>query len=127
MTDTLSGLVWSKGANAPGPVTCGSGTGKTWQVALDYVQCLNTNIYLGYNDWRLPNLNELASLTNKGLANSATWLIVQGFTNVMSDNNYWSSSSYAPSANYAWFVNLVNGGEYNSAKTYVNYVWPVRN
>jgi hypothetical protein len=54
----------------------------TWQQALDYVKKLNTEIYLGYNDWRLPNINDLESLGNIGNANTASWLTGQGFLNV---------------------------------------------
>jgi hypothetical protein len=67
---------------------------KDWQGALDYIKSLNTGNYLGHNDWRLPNINELASLVNKGQANSSTWLAGQGFSTVQT-NNYWSSSTYA--------------------------------
>jgi hypothetical protein len=65
VTDNLTGLMWTKDANltnthnpivdAAGiPVNIGS-----WQQALDYVKQLNTENYLGHNDWRLPNINEL--------------------------------------------------------------------
>jgi Protein of unknown function (DUF1566) len=62
VTDNLTGLVWSKNANAPGPAVCNPGIYKPWGFALDYVKCLNANDYLGHNDWRLPNRKELLSL-----------------------------------------------------------------
>lgn len=109
VTDNLTGLVWSKDAKTPGPAICGTGTAKTWQGALEYVKCLNYNSYLGRNKWYLPNRNELASLTHHGQSNGATWLNMQGFINVQSDNNwYWSSSTiaYSSNTNYAWTVNM---------------------
>lgn len=36
----------------------------TWEDALSYVQALNEAEYLGYSDWRLPNVKELHSLVD---------------------------------------------------------------
>ena len=47
------------------------------------------------------------------------------FTGVVS-SGYWSSTTYADSTAYAWFVNLVNGFVFNGNKTITYYVWPVR-
>lgn len=64
VADRLTGLMWTRDGNAPGPASCSPATTKTWNDALNYVTCLNTNSYLGYRDWRLPNINELESLIN---------------------------------------------------------------
>ncbi len=53
VNDNLTGLMWTKDANAPGPAACGPATTKTWQGALDYAACLNTNSYFEYTDWLL--------------------------------------------------------------------------
>ena len=74
MTDGLTGLMWTKDANAPGPAACTPAKTKKWQEALDFAACLNTNAYLGHTDWRLPNVNELETLVNAEEANTATWL-----------------------------------------------------
>ena len=108
VTDNLTGLIWTKDGNAPGPVACFPAVAKTWQAALDYVACLNTNSYLGYTDWRLPNVNELKSLVHAGQSNISTWLNTQGFNNVQS-YYYWSSTSYAGSPYDAWIVHMWNG------------------
>ncbi len=124
VTDNLTGLMWTKDGNASGTITCSPAT--TWQGALDYVTCLNTNSYLGYTDWRLPNANELQSMANAGQPNSATWLNTQGFSNVQSWY-YWSSTSVADSTNGAWIVNMWYGGMYNNVKSSnIYYVWVVR-
>jgi uncharacterized repeat protein (TIGR02543 family) len=123
--DQLTGLMWTQDGNAPGPVACSPGTTKTWQGALDYVACLNTNNYLGHSDWRLPNRNELKSLINNGQSSPATWLNAQGFTNAQA-NSYWSSTSYMFGAIYAWHVSMYEGGEDINFKTSSSYVWPVR-
>lgn len=65
VTDNLTGLIWTKDANAPGPPICSPGIYKTWNDAFSYVNCLNINTYLGYDDWRLPNKKELFSLVDR--------------------------------------------------------------
>ncbi|MDD5434279.1 MAG: DUF1566 domain-containing protein [Nitrospira sp.] len=131
VTDKLTGLMWTQDAKTPGPVDCSPATTKTWQEALDYVACLNTNGYLGYSDWKLPNINELESLINAE-SSTSSWLNTQGFTNVQV-NYYWSSTSYAYIANgnaVAWAVGMWNGAVYNVMKSgsfsTPYYVWPVR-
>ena len=123
--DQLTGLMWPQNADAPGPVACSPGSSKNWQTALDYVACLNTNSYLGYSDWRLPNINELESLLNLEKANMPSWFNMQSFTNVQA-SYYWSSSTYAGYPAYAWFVSMVDGGVHYTSKANTQYVWPVR-
>jgi hypothetical protein len=130
VTDNLTGLIWTKDANAPGPSICNPGVDPTWQEALDYVACLNTNSFLGYNDWRLPNRKELYSLID--FSNYAPALpSSHSFTNVQS-NHYWSSTSttYLSNADSAWIIYMLYGFVYRDTKgfpgTYVCNVWPVR-
>lgn len=98
----------------------------TWQQALDYVKKLNSEHYLGYSDWRLPNRKELRSLVDISRYNPA---LPAGhpFTNVQA-NGYWSSSTGAYSTSVAWVVNLWDGFVYGNFKSYgyYYYVWPVR-
>ena len=61
ISDKLTGLIWTKDAGTPTEGAC-IGEIKTFQGALDYVKCLNSNSYLGYVDWRLPNIKELSSV-----------------------------------------------------------------
>ncbi len=125
VSDNLTGLMWKKDANAPGPA-CSPFVMTTWQGALYYVACLNTYSYLGYNDWRLPNVNELESLINAQQGNSATWLNTQGFSNVQSNIMYWSSST-SPDPNNAWVVSMGSSFIYNGGyKSGSYHVWPVR-
>jgi hypothetical protein len=117
ITDALSGLVWPVDGNImPGrdpsfdtDGTSGDGI-VTWQTALDYIARLNRESYLGYNDWRLPNRNELVSLANFGVTDRGLELAAYGFTNY--SRSYWSSSSYT-SVNVfsaaAWAVNMGSG------------------
>jgi hypothetical protein len=122
INDQLTGLVWPPDAGAPTFGLCAGGT-KTWQGALDYVTCLNTNNYLGHNDWRLPNLNELESFTHAGIANTPAWLNSQGFSNVAT-GYYWSSTTLATAAN-VWVVSFQEGNMAYGAASDTASVWPV--
>ena len=129
ITDTLTQLIWSKDANAPGPSGCSTATTMTWQAALGYVACLNSNTYLGYTDWRLPDKVELQSLVNYGQSDPSSWLNSQGFSNVnfepFTTDFYWSSSTDASSTGNAWIV-ILGGPILKKPKTGTFYAWPVR-
>jgi len=115
VTDNMSGLVWSKDANPAGGY-------KSWQQALDYIKTLNSSNYRGYNDWRLPNINELISLMD---CSRRPWFIHDHpFANVQA--HYWSSSTYIGSTYLAWYVDFYNGLVTDSYEAGVTYVWPVR-
>jgi len=116
VTDNLTGLMWSKNANIDG--------NKTWNDAIDWCNALD---HAGYDDWRLPNVLELFSLIDHAEYNLA---LPDGhpFTGVQG-NYYWSSTTYAYSADRAWFPNPGSGHVRNYYKTttvYTVYVWPVR-
>jgi hypothetical protein len=101
--DQLTGLMWTKNANLPGLY-------KTWLEALEYIAAMNSGFYnnFGYNDWRLPNINELESLANAGEPDIGAWLISKGFINVQS-LRYWSSTTYPSYLDFAWVLNLIPG------------------
>ncbi len=55
ITDNATGLMWDQKD---------SGTGMNWQDALAWVQTKNSQKYLGYNDWRLPDAKELQTIVD---------------------------------------------------------------
>lgn len=55
ITDKATGLMWSQND---------SGKGMNWEEALAWVQEKNTQNYLGYSDWRLPDAKELQSIVD---------------------------------------------------------------
>jgi hypothetical protein len=122
--DQLTGLMWTKDGNAPGPTACVPSVTKTWQDALNYVACLNINNFLGYNDWRLPNMNELISTTNSSQSFMTTWLNSLGFINVQS-GCYWGSSTNPVDTTIAVRI-CYDSGDSNYYKINPNHVWPVR-
>lgn len=126
LKDNLTGLIWSADAKTPGPLTCDPGTLKSWQGTLDHIKCLNQNNYLGYNDWRLPNANELLSLLNRQDSNNVLWLSNQGFKNVQGFY-YSTSTTDVRLTSVAWYVDTSYGRiASNLGKTNNFYAWPVR-
>jgi hypothetical protein len=127
--DRLTGLMWTKDGNVPGPASCTPAAPKLWQEVLDYVACLNSNGYLSHNDWRMPNKREMRSLVSYGEPLNATWLLSQGFTNALVAR-YWTSSSFpSPMDTLAWEIILEYGqtSEYDAYKEAdLQYAWPVR-
>jgi hypothetical protein len=123
VTDNLTKLVWLQDASCFGK--------KIWAGAL--IDCngladgecgLSDGSVAG--DWRLPNVKELLSLIDYGEYNKAL-PSEHPFTDVKS-NVYWSSTTYAREANFAWSVDMGTGyASYGVAKAGVSYfVWPVR-
>ena len=107
VSDLLTGLIWTANGNAPGPAACAaSGSAMNWGQAIAHVGCLNTNSYLGQKDWRLPNVNELSSIMNRGMASPGAWLGQNGFDTV--SGVYWTSTSRNPNPN-AQTVNAADG------------------
>jgi hypothetical protein len=126
VTDNITGLIWTRDGNAPGPAGCSPSVTKNWAGALTYVSCLNTNNYLGHTDWRIPNKKELSSLYSYSHTETASWLNTQGFSNVQA-HWYWSSTTLTSSTSVAWIVDMSNSfGVYYDNKTDTIYVWPVR-
>jgi len=117
LTDKLTGLAWARDSDP-------AGDSMTWRQALDHIKALNGRNHLGHADWRLPNINELASLVNNQ-AELAGWLMSQGFRDVRKDA-YWTSSTYAASTRYAWSVGMYSGIVAGHGKLDRGYVWPVR-
>ena len=55
VTDRATGLIWAK---------TDSGRGMNWREALDWVQKMNAEKFLGHDDWRLPDVKELQSIVD---------------------------------------------------------------
>ncbi|MEI6126829.1 MAG: DUF1566 domain-containing protein [Pseudomonadota bacterium] len=109
--DNVTGLEWQK-ATAPGTYS--------WDEAIAYCGAL----VLGWHDdWRLPTINELASIVDSGgyaPAINATY-----FPDTRS-SNYWSSSELIFDTGSAWLVDFNYGYMDYSNKTDRNYVRAVR-
>jgi Protein of unknown function (DUF1566) len=117
--DRETGLVWERSPSA-GTIH------KTWSLALEW--CGNLNVGDRYG-WRLPAVQELASLIDPSVAAGSTLPDLptgHPFQNVQL--TYWSANTHAEFSTWARVVSLKNG-EYvvsNGDKIGLGYVWCVR-
>lgn len=125
VTDELTGLVWSEDTQAPGPPACNPDTWKSWNLAHDYIACLNDRAWLGFVDWGLPNLTQLSSLVDwEGSAPA----LPPGhpFLNVEFDATHWSSTTAQYLGDWSWDVDMNDGAVGTAFKGQTHAVWPLR-
>lgn len=116
VVDLLSNLRWLKDADLVGKSL-------NWSDALDTVQQLNKNQFSGCSHWRLPNINELESLTD--CANYSPALPAGHFFENIRDV-YWSSTTSFFETDWAWALYLHKGALGVGHKKEANFfVWPV--
>lgn len=117
VTDNFTGLMWMRTPdNIPNIQV-------NWTTALTTA---NDLVHCGFDDWRLPNINELESLTNIETADLAAFLNAQGFSNFVG-NSYWSSSTYVAIPSRAWVVFMTHSNVLHLTKgDTAAFVWPVR-
>lgn len=133
ITDTETGLVWEKLSDDDS--IHDKDNIYTWASAFTKVSGLNTGAFAGHRDWRLPNHNELDSLVDLGNTDPA---VDSAFNtncapactvttcSCTQSLSYWSSSSLAASANYAWLVEFFFGLGDLEVKSTNGYVRAVR-
>jgi hypothetical protein len=109
--DNTTGLIWDVGAYAA----------MNWADAKVHVKKLRT---AGFNDWRLPSVQELVAILDYSRANPA--IDKKAFPNCKSEW-YWTGTIDVtfPSA-FAWGVNLRNGGVLRNSQTGRSSVRAVR-
>src|SRR5690606_34287616 len=103
----------------------GSLTLYDWQAALQAARDANANAYKGRRDWRLPNVKELQSLADKHLPGpggqvAEASINPQAFPGTP-PSGFWSSTTYAPSPAYAWYVYFYSGYTSAIGKSYAYY------
>jgi hypothetical protein len=121
ITDNATGLMWAQ---------ADSGTGLNWQSALAWVQTMNSQNYLGHNDWRLPDAKELQSIVDytRSPDTSSSAAIDPLFTCTQITNEegqadypfYWTGTthaSYTGSGTYGVYV------AFGRAMGYMNGTW----
>jgi hypothetical protein len=112
--DKETGLVWERSPDT---------TIQAWLNA--QIHC-NASTVGGRMGWRLPTLQEMASLVDPNNPGGNPNLpLGHPFSNVLS-SEYWSATTYALNTSLAWVVSLYNGFLNNVDKASTLYVWCVR-
>jgi hypothetical protein len=104
MLDNLTGLIWETAPDA---------AGYDWAGALTLADGSTVG---GYTDWRLPNINELESMSNSEWVSHASWLNSNGFTGVY-NGPHWTSTTDGNTTANAWYFDFANGETETGAKT----------
>ncbi len=91
VTDKTTGLIWYN-----------NDTTVSWQDALSACEDLE---YAGFDDWRLPNKNELASLYNFEASTGNS-----DYPGMSTTKESWSSTTIKKYNTMAWVVNFKTGG-----------------
>jgi hypothetical protein len=120
VTDRSTGLMWQK---TEAPDYC------PWHKAQPYVDQLNAGKFAGYSDWRLPTIEEIASLMSHGKQNDGLYLS-HVFTNKMW---FWSCDPGSEGAGrqwtgskFAWAINFDYGSVFCLETTNAQNVRAVR-
>lgn len=97
VTDKSTGLMWEKG---------GSSSRLSYEDLESHLNDLNTNNFLGHNDWRLPTLEELCSLMTK--KSEKTGLYTNSVFNGK-QSTCWSSDETSDQIENAYVVDFSDG------------------
>ncbi len=98
VADYATNLIWQH-SSPPKPLA--------WNEAHAYVQQLNSTRYGGSADWRLPTIEELASLLESTKSSNNLYLDPTfGTTQLWC----WSADSVASAGGHAWYVSFSSGG-----------------
>ncbi|MGH8475988.1 MAG: IPTL-CTERM sorting domain-containing protein [Methylococcales bacterium] len=120
-----TGLMWARCSLgqtwSPTTHRCdGTAASYTWTQALE---AANHSTLAGYTDWRVPNLKEMTSITERRCFDPAiNENIFPGTPTVF----FWSASTYHSDPNSAWNVYSFNGVDHVGPKSGTNWVRLVR-
>jgi len=132
VTDITTNLQWQRfhvGQRWENEGVVGESDKLTFEQAAEVAQQCN---YLGYTDWRVPTIDELNSLVYSSSGLPKTWndtgnecegdyqrptICLEAFPwpdyddeeEMYSHSTVWSSSPYAYSSNYAWYISFYYG------------------
>jgi hypothetical protein len=112
--DQETGLVWEQSPST---------SFFSWEGAQFHCNALRTGSRLG---WRLPTIQELASLVDPTQSNPPLLPSGHPFGDVQS-NIYWSATNSASSTGFEWVMSFYDGNLYNfNTIGVITYAWCVR-
>ena len=101
VVDNDTGLMWQDSSKI---------VKRNWQDAKSY--CNNLSLG-GYDDWRLPYIDELVSITDKNRYNPAIKNIFQN----TESSWYWSNTQVKSNSSKVWVINFSIGNDYWNVKS----------
>ena len=106
VNDTYTQLTWMRCSlgqswNSSSQSCDGTMADYSWSGALNQAA---KSEYADHDDWRLPNIKELASLADHTLSSMAINSVV--FPNMDGGSNFWSATPYVSSSDYSWRVSF---------------------
>lgn len=118
--DRKTNLTWARNANI-------TNKRMSFDEASGFIKKMNNDKFAGFEDWRIPTVNEFQAMLNYTRANGFEtnvkyWLELQGFVNV-SAGNYW-----ALSATKVYYFYFYGGKRVNVESSYNSdhKLWPIR-
>lgn len=126
VTDNAHHLMWKRCLEGKTGDACDLGTLKKvhWADALLWIATHNTKGFAGFSDWRLPNVRELATLTEVQCQTPAINRDV--FANAPAVH-VWSSSPYHFYTHYSWYLDFDRGVTSYDDRQAEKALWLVRN
>ena len=124
--DNVTGLVWKSCSEGLSGSNCGTGTATVyiWYNALTActpLNSLNGGVgYAGRKTWRLPDIQELSSIVNYGIANPA--IDIARFPGTQVFAFYWSSRTAIIDTDFAWIVSFIDGTMIENMKSNNYYI-----
>ena len=124
--DNLTGFMWLKDSSCFGKLN--------WKGASDVTLKLNTEparfrgcaeYNASYDNWQIPDMNDLQNLLEGSQDEPAEWLNSQGAINVQA-RDYWSLTENPYNLYHAWGINMGAGGGRNYPKSFELFAWPLR-
>ncbi|MBK9443640.1 MAG: DUF1566 domain-containing protein [Comamonadaceae bacterium] len=115
VTDVTTGLVWAQcivGRTGSDCLTITGSSDFDWAEALAAAVAANAASYKGFTDWRVPNVNELESITKLGnytFGQSTIDTVAFPNTSINIDGGTWTSTSLSEDQSLAWVVYFILG------------------
>jgi len=120
VTDVGTGLTWQQDpADVSGDGVADVGDILSWCPSVDYCDALN---FAGKDDWRLPNIRELNSITDYG----RFFPSIDPIFNPAAGGAYWSSTTNFSNFNQAWLIRSGNGLPVRDTKQFESNLRAVR-
>lgn len=124
VSDLTTGLMWMKcsvGQTLQGSTCIGDASELDWQQALQFAHGYQ---YASLDGWRVPNLKELATITERSCVRPA---INETLFPATPSDDFWSSTPSVIDSNRAWVVAFFNSSNSLKQKNLFVFVRLVRN